>query len=653
MNKFIKRYFYQILIVLLAIVFFLPFLTNPEILTYKNNDLGRNYIPLFTFLEKSYENSDFLPLWRADQMMGETVIGSPLIQPLYPANTIFLFVSVNLGSVLYLLLHFIVAGLSTFYLSKSFSLPKRESFAAAIFYMFSIKTLTHFEAGHATMVAAFSLFPLAFLSLRKVNYNKYQYFLTGAVSLSLIYLSYPTIFYYSIIFLFFYEVYYFLRIRKLKKEIIRKVFFSIAMVLTSLGLLAIVLFPQLEFGPLSTRSDLKLEDVAIPIWNSRKFAEALIFPYFSPSYLTHEELLYLGLVPTLLVPFAFFSLNKFQKITLLVFAAITVLFVLGTSTPFFETVYKYLPLLKYSRVTTRLWFVVALLSALLAAVALSRIKRSYVTYIAIFVFIAEVFSLTYFRLSKISSLPFTNEKLYQDIAKDGDIFRVYCTTYCFNPQLLQKYDIQTLNGENPIQQKSFVDLLKKAGNYNYQGFTVIFPPYQAWQEKNPPKPNARLLGQANVKYIVSTYPMHESSYFFLNSYEGLLLYLNKDFRPRAYFENSSSPIIVTKLTNQNISLSFTPSSEARNIIYSENFYPGWLEKDGNNKQDVTSYQGLQRLKVSPGTSQINLAYNPKSFKIGLIITIFTLFASACLFGIVKNINIHGKNRYLKFLFPSS
>ena len=55
------------------------------------------------------------------------------------------------------------------------------------------------SAGHITMVAAFSYFPLAFLSIRKIllNPNRLWIFI-GGVSLAMILILYPTIFYYSI-----------------------------------------------------------------------------------------------------------------------------------------------------------------------------------------------------------------------------------------------------------------------------------------------------------------------------------------------------------------------------------------------------------------------------------------------------------------------
>src|SRR3989344_1322549 len=157
-----------LIIFLVCLVFFIPFFLKPKLLTIKDNDLGRTYIPIFNFFRNSFYKYKQIPLWRSDQMMGESLIANPLSTVFYPLNIIFILFPVNFGAVFYLFVHFFLAAIFTFFLARSFKLSPLSSLSAAFFYAFSTKMILHLSAGHITMIAAFSWFPLAFLSLRKI-----------------------------------------------------------------------------------------------------------------------------------------------------------------------------------------------------------------------------------------------------------------------------------------------------------------------------------------------------------------------------------------------------------------------------------------------------------------------------------------------------
>src|SRR3989344_3505546 len=115
----------QILILtILSLIFFLPFFAKPELLTSRDNDLGRTYIPLFSFIKNSFYQFNQIPLWRPSQMMGETLIGNPLSSLTYPLNLIFLFIPTKFASMLYFFLHLLVASFSTYILARSLNFSK-------------------------------------------------------------------------------------------------------------------------------------------------------------------------------------------------------------------------------------------------------------------------------------------------------------------------------------------------------------------------------------------------------------------------------------------------------------------------------------------------------------------------------------------------
>jgi len=622
-----------LLLFLICLTFFSPFFFKDDLLTSKDNDLGRTYIPLFIFFRDSVFSYKQIPLWRPDQMMGENFIGNPLSSLFYPGNIAFLIFPVKFASIFYLFIHFLLAGIFTYLLARSFKLSETSSFTAAIFYAFSTKMLLHFAAGHLTMIASFAYFPLGFLALRKnltgLNFN---WIIVGAFSLAFMYITYPTIFYYGLIFfiiyLFYHLLFKFLDKKKLTIDELVRVFKPlITMVVLMIGLTAIQLLPQLEFAPLSTRSQLRLEDVAIPLWNLKRFFTSLIFPYFNFSNLDQESFLYLGIVPTLLFMYGFWYLSNIKKLFLALIGLLTLLFVTGVSTPIFKIAYYLLPFLKYSRVTTRPWFVVALVVALIAAYALEKIKRKSIIYLAIIFFLAESVFIGYRKIQTISNLNFGNEALYQFLAKDRELFRVYCTTYCFNPQLISKYNIQILNGETPIQDAKFIKFLSQAGNYQYSEFAVIFPPYQVWQTENPTPPNSYFLGLSNVKYVASTYPITDQDFIYLDKFENIYLYQNKKFKPRVYFEDDNSEAKIVKYSPNLIQVKFQKDTIPKNLIFSENFYPGWFGFTDYQKYIITEKEPIfRKITVPSGTESLELKYQPESYLLGKTLTLATIVA---------------------------
>ncbi|MBI3342378.1 YfhO family protein [Candidatus Curtissbacteria bacterium] len=625
-KNLILKYKFEAILFTLVLFFFSPVLIAPSYFSDKDNDLGRNYIPIIHFYRQSLLEYKQLPLWRSEQMMGEPTAANPLYQYLYPGNLIFLPFAENYGALFFYIIHFLVAAFGTYYFCKAKALSKQSSLAAAIFYALSIKMVLHTAAGHLTMVAAFSYFPIVVLGvsqlIKKLNF---KWLVITAVSMWFMYINYPTVFYYSFIFVAIYIFYYLLK-SKNKTNVIKK--FSLTffvLFIVWLGLSAISIIPQLEFAPLSTRSDLQITDIAIPLWNMKKFFLSLFLPYAIFNSLDHESLLYLGLIPTLLSAFIFTKLTKLQKSFLIVVGFLTIIIVLNRSTPIFPFVYKYLPLLNYSRVTTRMWFAVAFIAAVLSAYAFDRFKKPQLTLILLLIYLAEVTSIFYGKTAAIGNLNFSNEKIYSFLSNDKELNRVYCTTYCFNPQLLFLNKIQILNGENPIQQKTFVNFLETAGGYKQTQFAVIFPPYQLWQVENKPLPSPDILGMANVKFVVSAYQINEPELKFIEKVSDLFVYQNAKFQKRAFFLENDSPVEITKATPNEIKLKFAPAAYKRDIVYSENYYPGWRVTNNNLKQPIESYKGVfRKFSVAANTREATIKFESKSYALGKTITLATI-----------------------------
>lgn len=627
---------YLLILFAINLVFFLPYITNPDLLTGIDNDLGRTYIPIYSFISDTFQNYKQIPLWNQMQMMGDSFIGNPLSTVFYPLNIIFYALPIKIASVIFLLAHFLIASFSTYFLAKTFGFSKTASFAAAIFFAFSTKMLVHLEAGHITMVAAFSYFPLLFLSIRKLlNEPKFSYIVLGAVSATFMFITYLTIFYYATIFIGVYAIFKLLQ----SKFSIQKLYPFAFLALIAFGLCAIALLPQIEFAKYSTRTQLKYEDVAQPLFNQGSFVSSLVMPYPNLTRINHEAFLYLGAMPLILSFIGFTKLKSSQKIILGIFTAITILFVAGQSTPVFRIAYDHLPYLDYSRITTRIWFIPVLLVSLLAAFAINRIKNPKIIYLVMFIFLAESIFIYRNRIQNVAQLNFKDESMYQFLAKDTDIFRVYCTAYCFNPQLLSKYKLEQLAGETPLQNKNFVNFLQKAGNYQYDNFAVIFPPYQIWQIQIPPVPNSKLLGEANVKYVGSTYQINDEKLRLIEKFDQVYIYQNQDFQKRFRFENSTGQINIEKITPNYVDLTFEKLNSPQNLIISQNYYPGWYAQIDGAKYEVEKYNDVfQIVPVPSGAGKVQIRYEPRTLLAGKTITFATIIFALIYFLYAKKEN---------------
>lgn len=613
-----------IIILILIIGFYLPFIIFNDNFVSKNNDLGRNYVPIYNFIKNSVINFQSIPLWRPDQMMGEPLIGNGLSALFYPINLIFLISPINYGSIIFSFIHFVIAGISTFYLARSFSFNKLSSISTAIFYTFSIKMLLHLSAGHITMIAAFAFLPLSFLAIRGILQQRgFIYLIIGVIAMASMLILYPTIFYYAAIFFIFYTIYFFSSHKKIYKKLstYRQILILPILIIT---LSAIQLLPQLEFSNFSNRGDIKLEDAALPLFNIKSFSASLFFPYLNINSFDHESLLYLGLIPSVLALLSLKFLSRVKKFIVIIFGLASLLFVVGSSTPLYPFAFKFVPFLNLSRIATRPWFVVVLVVALLAGFTIQKIKNKKLIAFLLSVFLFEslfIFNNAYQNLPQLQK---TNIKLYEYLSLDSDMFRVYCTTYCFNPQLIQKYNIQTFHGETPIQDKLFIDYLETAGNYDFDNFAVIFPPYQVWQIDNPPQPNAKFLGDANVKYIATTYILDSANFQFENKFEEIYLYKNLQYKPRIYFLDNSE-VSISKYSPNKIKIVFEPSSKNRDLVISEKYYPGWVASSNNQYLNIQLHPPIfRKISIPPKSDSVQLVYNPDSFNLGKVISIATI-----------------------------
>ena len=75
------------------------------------------------------------------------------------------------------------------------------------------------------------------------------------------------------------------------------------------------------------------------------------------------------------------------------------------------------------------------------------------------------------------------------------------------------------------------------------------------------------------------------------------------------------------------------------LVLSDSYYPGWkVFVDGEEDRILRANYIMRAVRLSPGHHQVEFIYDPSSFKLGLAISLATLFLILVLIGyeIIKN-----------------
>ena len=211
---------------------------------------------------------------------------------------------------------------------------------------------------------------------------------------------------------------------------------------------------------------------------------------------------------------------------------------------------------------------------------------------------------------------------------------------------------------------------------------------QSYQPKRPEEVQVDLLyghqaflNMLNVKYIISAYPLPDTSCQMIHRGSSSFIYENKNVLPRAFFvdeiktlqkkddifklikskEFDPSKIAILE-KNTNINIEHDPNrtieivskdlhkikikasvSKPALMVLSEIYYPaGWKAfVDGEKTEIYKTNYILRSIFLQPGDHEIEFVYKPLSFKLGLIISFITLvLLMLAIFFSYKRMNNH-------------
>ncbi len=211
------------------------------------------------------------------------------------------------------------------------------------------------------------------------------------------------------------------------------------------------------------------------------------------------------------------------------------------------------------------------------------------------------------------------------LMEHGEKYRVYSPSYSLPQQTAARYQIELADGIDPMQQTSYLSFMEDATGVPNQGYSVTLPPFATAHpvfDNISYQPDSVLLGILNVKYVVSAFEIANDRLDLIRAFDGINIYDNKDFRPRAWLQagpdvqNASfTPVEILAWSPDRIEMR---TGQAGKLVLSEIFYPGWKAWIDGKPAEIKPALGILRsVEIPTGTHYVTFEFQPLTVYVGL------------------------------------
>lgn len=642
------------------------------------SDIAITHFPNLLFIQKSILMDHQIPLWSGLIYSGYPFAANPLSGLAYIWGWFAVLFPLPAGINITVILHLMVGFLGMFFFLKQ---EKRSEFASifgAIAFAFSIKIFAHLGAGHLTMLYAVIWSPwLLFLSkLVLQSHNGWKKFLPGVVIGFIITADIRWIIPVGILWVIF------LSQQSIKMQ--SKIYFGLQTtligVLTSAGLW----LSFIQFLNLSTRSQLTQADQFI---YSLKL-QNLLGLFFPDANHFAEIVLYPSAIVLLLVILGIFIYkeNKSMRFWYLI-ALGALLLAFGDSIPGLGYFFN-LPGLSLLRVPSRfLWLmyfafaviasfvfdwlvivirnykfdrlfflipIVTFISLLMIAISISsgewRIKP--ILGITFFIFgtiwiglsihnkIAKIpmqlgllflliTDLSYFNFSNIQfvsnkEILFSTPELIQRISDLPNYGRIYTPSYSISQAEGAYWDIQQINGIDPMQLIDYVNFFKKVTSVEFPAYSVTLPAFSTGDPQVDNQfacPKVNQLQSLNVGYIISEFTLEQC--------QGMP---EEELINGKHVYPLSGKLVIATIDSQPSGISLLTYQPNRIeleadrgglLVLREIYYPGWVAYVDGIQTPLEKTEIFRAIRLNPGQHEVKLIFQPILVFVGFGVQIST------------------------------
>lgn len=615
--------------------------------------------------------SGMLPLWNNMIGAGHPLLANAEAGVFYPLDLpVFLVFPTHIAYNLSLFFHFFLIGVFTYCYCRIIKIRRLGAFFASIVFMFSAFVISHLDG--LSRVRAMAWMPFLFLAIERYirQKNKLFIFIFGfGFGLQLL-SGYYSLAVYSAIGCFTYAFMRLFSVKTYRKEIIPFTgYFLLALILAA-GISAIQNLPTLELFSHSIRSF--GNDYEFFSDNSLSFSSlfTLISPFAFDGAQFNFDIqtrMYIGLFPLLCFFLSLFLVRNKVKFAMAALLGVFFIIALGANSPFYPFILKVIPPMKYLGRSYRFMFIVTFFMAVLSGMGFARlisIKRVFKLRAVIFIFIIvtavdlvffacrhlgvfvktcpdrkninykpeavgfleknlgdkRIFTISgkdehnidvlgtnanmRFGFPSVSGTMVLPLKWYQQIRENMDsgldlsFFRLASVKYILsdtqlnNPLLYQRYEknnVRVYEVPNPLERSRLVSSARIARNFQ-EAINIV-------KEGNLDLEKEVLIEGRKQPFLPGEYYTKKESV-------GKVL---------AVFENANKLVVDAEI--------LTPCF----LVLSDIYYPGWqVYIDGVKSVIYRANGAFRAVYLKPGDYKVEFFYGPLSFKLGLLITIFTI-----------------------------
>lgn len=587
--------------------------------TYYIRDLTYIFHPWKSLCSEMIQKGE-MPLWNPYAYCGMPLLANLQSAVFYPFSILFYFFSFPIALKMFHYFHLLLAGFYAYLFARNINLSKWASSGTMIVFAFNGFLITKLEFLSHIGVDIWTFAILLFY--------KHPIFLALCVAMT--FFGGHQVFFIQLFILFLYSAFSY-SYKNPKSAIKNIIFFGIV----SFGMTAIQLLPTIELTTFSRRAKLGI-DASIAMIHSLKYINLvkIISPFidFSSINLVEGEhfqwdtTLYIGIISTLTVIYGLFYL-KIKRKTIFSFFLIFlgVILSLGDNTPIYPWIYKHIFFFKTMRYPVQFDILIILGLIMLIGESLNSIKfRNFIVPLILLELLITGFN-------------------FQPTSTNDYFYHKSSTVNFLQKNLGNNRFILSPGTEKNrfIKGKNTADAWQHARGYLYNLTCLPYHLYDAYGFGEP------LTLYSIESFIDKTYrkitPQHA-----LPDYEKLgikyLLCRNKLKNTDGYKLIKETPVFIYQITNftglfktdseNNTAILLNKpgktvleinSYKKSDFIWKEPYYPGWKLYLNNKLSKITMCEDLfGKWQIDKGLTTVYKVYDPLSFKIGALLTIFTL-----------------------------